>query len=423
MSLPLDKRDFDLFLSHSHADRALVEKLDDWLTRCAHLRVWYDARELPGGSLLATDLQAAISRSRGILLVATHASLERGWVQSEYNAAMDERANYKGFRVVALRVGAADPRHLMKGLTWVDVPESGYERDTALQVLRSLYPGDRAPDPRNARDVYISCSWHRGDSRSAGAVCRALVDQGFRIVGDSPGQKGFGSGRRVERIMRSCGAFVCVIPFRGEGRATSDDKPYKYFIREIDLANKLGLPAVIVADPRVARADGPDEGWVPMETDCDRCPDEVDSAMADLWHEWRVPTDPHYIFFASDLSSENAQFGSPVRHLVERITGMPTVIGNEIHADPIHTAIVDKIRKAFLVLADITDDNVNSCIEAGMGIAAGTNVEILARGRPRRPPFMLRSLQLSTYEDDIEQVGVLHRLVRPFRKRVVNAEL
>ena len=58
-----------------------------------------------------------------------------------------------------------------------------------------------------------------------------------------------------------------------------------------------------------------------------------------------------------------------------------------------------------------------------MGLAAGANVEILSRGKPRRPPFMLRSLQMPTYADDLERVGILHRIVRPYRRRIINAEL
>ena len=102
---------------------------------------------------------------------------------------------------------------------------------------------------------------------------------------------------------------------------------------------------------------------------------------------------------------------------------MPTIGGNEIHEEPLHAAIVSKIRGAFLVLADISDDNLDTCIEAGMALASGTNVEILARGEPRRPPFMLRALQMPTHRDEMEQVGIVHRVVRPYRRRIINAEL
>jgi len=423
MPLPLNKRDFDIFLSHAHKDRTFVAKLDRWLTETAGLRVWYDARELSGGALLATDLQRAIERCRGILLVASEDSLAHGWVKAEYNSAMDERANQEGFRVVALRLGNANTSGMMRGVTWVDVPMQGLDRDAALAVIQAYYPGKKWPNPNRARDIYISCSWRSADSTSARAVCRHLIDQGFRLVGDAQDQKGFAAGNRVERIIKSCGAFVAIVPFRGSESASAGDGPYKYFVREMEMAKAHGLPCVIVADPRVRRPGGGDETWLPMETDATDCPPDVAYALESLWDEWREPVAPQYVFCALDLDSESARAGSAIRHLIERVTGMPTVVGNEIHEEPLHSAIVKKIRDAFLVLADITDNNINACIEAGMGLAVGANVEILSHGVSRRPPFMLRSLQMPTYLDEIEQLGVVHRVVRPYRRRIINAEL
>jgi hypothetical protein len=110
--------------------------------------------------------------------------------------------------------------------------------------------------------------------------------------------------------------------------------------------------------------------------------------------------------------------------MIERITGMPAIVGNEIQGDALHLAIAKKISGAFVVLADISDDNVNACIEAGMGLAAGTNVRLIGRGKPRNPPFMLRGAgQLATYADEVEQIGVLHKSLRPYRRRVINSEM
>ena len=81
MSLPIHKREFDIFLSYAHKDEQFVAELYRWLTEAAGLSVWYDGREFGGGSHLATDLQHAIERCRGILLVASDESLARGWVK------------------------------------------------------------------------------------------------------------------------------------------------------------------------------------------------------------------------------------------------------------------------------------------------------------------------------------------------------
>jgi hypothetical protein len=424
MALPINKRDFDVFLSHAHKDHAFVMQLDRWLTEKAGLRVWYDARELAGGALLATDLQIAIERCRGILLVASNESLERGWVKAEYNCAMDERANYQDFRVVAIRLNNANVKDIMKGTTWIDIPDALLDADSALAIIRAFYPGEKLPNPASARDIYISCSWSTTDNASARAVSASLADQGFRLIGDAKDQMGFGSGNRVERIIASCGGLVGIIPFRGAEEARADAGPYKYFIRELDFANRQELPVIVVADPRLKRGDGQDGHWLRMETDASECPAPVVSALNALWDNWQKPSKPHYVFCAMDLESAAAVPSGPIRHLIERIIGMPTIVGNEVDDTALHLAIMKKVRDAFLVLADITDDNVNACIEAGIGLAVDTNVRLVARGRARNPPFMLRGAgQLLGYADEVEQIGVLHKVLRPFRRRVINAEL
>jgi hypothetical protein len=51
------------------------------------------------------------------------------------------------------------------------------------------------------------------------------------------------------------------------------------------------------------------------------------------------------------------------------------------------------------------------------------NVELMAAGKPRRPPFMLRTPQMPTYEDERQRLGILHRILHRYRRRVINAEL
>ncbi|MGA2405869.1 MAG: toll/interleukin-1 receptor domain-containing protein [Bacteroidales bacterium] len=423
MSLPINKRDFDVFLSHAHTDHVFVEVLDRWLTEKAGMTVWYDSRELSGGAALATGLQKGIERCRAIIIVVTSDAFAHGWVKAEYNAAMDERANFDGFRVIALRIGNFGEQDLMKGVTWIDVPEARLDRNTALALMRAFYPGEKCPNPATSRDVFISCSWHPDDSVSARTVCKELVGEGFRLIGDARDQKGFGKGDRVEDIILSCGAFVGIIPFRGIELTPDDESPYKYFLREIDFATTHGIPSLIVVDPRIQRIDDKTSTWLPMETSATECPGSVAVAIKALWEDWDEPERPHYIFYALDLTSDAARPGGPIRHLIERITGMRTIVGDEIHEEPLNSAIMKSLGRAFLVLADLTDDNLNACIEAGMALVWGTNIELIAYGKPKRPPFMLRTLQMSTYQDDVDQIGIINKILRPYRRRIINTEL
>ena len=423
MTRSVHKRDYDIFLSHAHKDHEFVELLDNWLTEKVGLNVWYDARELSGGASLATDLQKGISRCRGLLLIASDEAMQKGWVKAEYNAAMDQKANHQDFRVVALRLENANVDDLMQGLTWIDVPAKTIDFNTAVAIIKAFYPGEKRPNPRNSRDVYVSCSWRSNEDVSALTVKRKLIQTGFRLIGDSEDQDAFGTGNRVERIIASCGALVCILPYRNEEFANSTDKPYKYFIQEIDCAKNLGIPTIVIADPRIRRAEQQDADWLRMNDNQKECSEEINKRIEGLWDDWISPPQPQYIFCAMDLDSESVKSTGHYRSLIERVTGMPTSVGTEITKEPIHKSIVEHINGSFLLIADITDDNLNTCIEAGMGISAGTNVAIFALGPSRRPPFMLRSLQMPTYKDDIEKIGLIHKIVWPYRRRVINAEM
>jgi hypothetical protein len=295
----------------------------------------------------------------------------------------------------------------------------------AIALIRALYPSDRLPVPSQARDIFVSCSWHEDDRASAIAVCQHLDAQGFRLIGDAKDQAGFGSGKRVERIIESCGALVAILPRRsGDHLATAADGPYKYFLREIAFACDAKLPCVVIADPAVRRDGGDDSDWLRMETTATQCAADVASVLGRLWDDWRPAPKPQYMFWALDLTTELASPSHPLRRLSEVITGMPIIVGNQLHGESLHLTIANSIAHAFLVVADISDDNVNTCIEAGMGLAYGTNVRLVARGRSRNPPFMLRGAgQLAGYTDPIDQIGVLHNIARQFRRRIINAEL
>jgi len=332
------------------------------------------------------------------------------------------------FRVIPLRLDGVDVSFLSVGLTWLDVARSGLSPETAFDVLLSLYPGKHT-DPKGARDIYISASWRVEDSASAHAICRFLGDEvGFRLIGDAKDQQGFARGDRVERIVQSTGGLVAIIPYRGEVPATPDGGPYKYFLREIAYAKAAGIPTIIVADARIQANGEYEKEWLRLEPDAIMPSPAIKERLQALWSEWADPPRPMEVFLAFDHTSEWRPHLRRIRNLVERVTGMATHVGFDERSRQTSSAIIDRLRKSFLVVADLTGKtdavvNVDVCIEAGAALAAGTNLRLLWHGERRRPPFMLGDHQVDFYANVVDLIGLLHNLVRPFRRRVISREL
>ena len=140
------------------------------------------------------------------------------------------------------------------------------------------------------------------------------------------------------------------------------------------------------------------------------------------------PPNPQYVFLSLALDSPHAAPTHPMREIIERVTGMRTVVGTDVRDPPIDMGILETIRKSHLVIADLVgpaDDgfNLDVCIEVGMARAIGVSYELFARGPQRRPPFMLGRPQLQAYETDLELLGKIHRVVRDYRRRLIDAEL
>jgi hypothetical protein len=108
---------------------------------------------------------------------------------------------------------------------------------------------------------------------------------------------------------------------------------------------------------------------------------------------------------------------------------MPTIVRTDIQARDLQSAVMQAIGRAFLVIADISCDgcdrfNPDVGIEAGMAIAAGANLELMAAGDSRSPPFMLRGAgQLTTYGGPVDQLGRVRNIAWNCRRRIINSEL
>ncbi len=273
------------------------------------------------------------------------------------------------------------------------------------------------------RDIYISRTWRKSEAGVADAVCRQLVEAGFRLIGDSEDQEGFDEGQRVESIISSCGALVAILPDRGQGTTS------KYMLREIEIASRLQLPFLVVKESSV---DLPGEPAVQAmhivntktADDGESVPSSLlQNAIESLQEEWQSPAKPHFVFFGTDFDDEHEERNRAIRQTVQRVTAMPCVMGDELRTGEIQRVITQRIQDAFMMIADISAENINTCIEAGIARGANTRFHLLASEPRQRPPFMFRDQQVWHYADKADLLGKVHRIVYPYRRRVLNWEL
>jgi len=428
MSIAVHRRPFDLFISHAHTDGAIVRTLVDWLG-AAGLSVWFDDRQMPGGSLFGLGLHEEIRRCRGLLVIVSQSAAASGWVRDECNVARDEQnSTGNAFRLVPLVIDDTDVSELLRGLSALKAVDGAFDARLAQKLLLSQYPAQSWPPPKASRDVYVSASWHEDDSQSSRVVCRALIRrEGFRLIGDSRDQ--YHAGVRRGRPGRAHHPQWRRAFRDGIRQARTGDAPYKYFLQETALAEEAGLPVIVIAVPRVRRADRDDSRWLRLDTHATDLPADVQSALAGLWHRWRQPVAPQKIFCAVDQNGIWSEHEGLLRDLIERVTGLPTCFGDELRGDHVDEEILRLIRaEASLVIADLSDNagegfNVDVCIEAGMARGAGKSLVWRSCGAATaRAAVHAGGLQMTPYRGPTDLLALVHRIVRPYRRRVINAE-
>jgi hypothetical protein len=420
---PINKRRFQAFLSHAHADKSIVDQLDYWLNNVCGIPIWYDDRDLPLGSQIATELPNAISKCRSLIIVLSKASLKSGWVDEEYQAAIDQRTRTKGrFRIIALRIEECEIPGFIRTTKWIDLCNGNLDLNIAKQILSGIYYIDNNVNPELTRDLFISRSWHPIERSLSDYICQLLINADFRLIGDAEDQKSFDENR-IRSIMESCGGYVAVLPHKGEGKTS------KYIIREIIIAKKIGLPSLIIADTNVelSKLDLPKdiiESIIPfsegeIENPGTKFPNSI---INDFVDEWREPIKMHYIFFATGLL-KNSQRNEIIRDHIQNITAMQCIIGDKLRERNIQYAITKKICNAHVMIADISEDQLNTLIEAGIALGAGIRLNLVAQGPRRTPHFMFRDKQVEFYNNDVELLGQIQNIIYPYRRRILNYEL
>lgn len=413
MSTPiLAKRPFRAFLSHSHANKAVVDRLYAWLTKTCGYKIWYDAVNFPAG-LVGTQLGAAIEECQGAIIVLSTQAIASGWVEQEWNICLEQQAANPDFSIIQLRVDDCALPAALRVRKWIELKD-GLTADAAIQIIEAYHGKETSPQSIGQRQIYLSRGNRANEIPLAEAACGALREMSFRIVRDAPDQSTFEIDR-VRRIIKGCGGFAAFVPHRGSG-ATS-----KYILEEIRVSRELGMPSLIVADKDIDLSRTPllDPSQV-FKMDLSS-PDisGLAAALEELVENAVEPVAGSHCFLGHSFRDETVAYWPTAKRALQVATGLPCISGDEVPGGDVQAQIVKRIKEAELCIFDISDDRLNSCIEAGIALGSGARFELISLVPRRRPPFMFRDRQVFFYEDHGDLVGLISRLAHPYRRVVV----
>jgi hypothetical protein len=196
---------------------------------------------------------------------------------------------------------------------------------------------------------------------------------------------------------------------------------------EVQIAHHSGKPYLLLAEngvhiPPELKAgafggnsialsdDGPDTSFEKILQDFD---DEI----------FRRPqSDAYsYSFLATSLLGDPRDMDDLVS-VIERASNMKCVRGQGFTGQHVQQAIIERIQSAAFVIADVSEDNRNSLIEAGVALGAGTPLHLLCQepsNGSRKRRFMFEDREMNWYENSLERLGAVYRIARMYRRRVL----
>ena len=132
---------YDVFLSHSSADKPLVRELAE-LLRAAGLRVWFDAWQIKPGDLISAKIEEGLEQAAVLLFCMSANAFGSDWAQLEGHTAIFRDPLNRDRRFVPLRLDDAPIKAMLRGYAYLDWrPES----DRQAEWGRLLVDGGSVP--------------------------------------------------------------------------------------------------------------------------------------------------------------------------------------------------------------------------------------------------------------------------------------
>ncbi len=238
----MKQKKYDIFISHSTKDVSFSDKLYNLLIK-AGFSIWYDKTSLLPNEYLTTDLSAHIAASRNLLVILSQESCNSRWVKNEYDYAIRLCDNQE-LKIVPIVIDDCILPPFYENSKWLDCKQ-GLTPTSFFMILAALY--GTSENMREEKDIYVSYPWRTDERPIVDNVFSSLKRKQYRLIGDASDHTTYNEDNRITRIMNSCSAFVGILPYRNDANLLTSN----YILDEIEQAEHLGLPGVVIADSRI----------------------------------------------------------------------------------------------------------------------------------------------------------------------------
>jgi len=429
MNIPIYNREFYSFISHAHVDRKIAGEIENWLTIKAGISVWSDVNYFQSGMKSMPKLEGIFEQCKSVIILLSKRSVDAGWVKDEFDACHDQRVRYSNsFRIISIKTEECEVPTFLEETRLVDMSKSGFDVNAANEILLSLHAADPISEISSRRDIYISYSrdeFSENRTLLINTVFQVARQLKFRLIGDAPDQNGQSKSNLIQKIVSSCGGLVAILS------DSQDEKRLGNILEEMGIANNMDMPYIVVAAQKTAeiseKISQKAAGIVYLNEsdihDKESLTKLIYPIILNLTKQWRIPRNPQYVFYGTGLREENKDRSQLVKRLIQRITIMPCLMGEDIREGHIQQQIVKRVSGAFVMIADVSQENLNTCIEAGIAMGAKVPLHLVAGGPRHKPPFMFRDQQIWHYDNDMELLGIVHNLVLPYRRHIIDYDI
>ena len=403
-------------MSAAYAGRKSIEQLEHWLADVAGVSLLNESHRYAASTPEGDGLENALALCQSMIIPLTRKAIESGWVAAQFDAGMNRQRMDGGmFRIIPVRVDDCDIPEIFQSSRWIDISWNGLSGESAAKILSGLYPNPVRAWDGKSHDVYLIRSWKKAGDGFEDAVCETAKRLGFHLVvnpDENPTVE-----HSAESIISVCGAGIAIL--RSGMSGTKLQRVY----RELDLFGRLGLPYIMIADKALNLPTSVtqsslqtliiDEETESIETVLST---KIQPLLLKLQEEWNPPPVRPYIFYGTDLKQEHKHRNRLVRQIIQQIVSMPCLMGEDIQHGQIQQEIVNRVINARMMVADISKENLNTCIEAGIALGANVPVHLVSGDERHKPPFMFRDRQIWHYQTDLDLLGIVHKLVLPHRR-------